>query len=250
MHPALLGEVFGRVAVAVEAGAEGGVGVAADGTRDEDFVTPDDRARMREAGERRAPEDVLTLRAVPAVGEVLPVGHARRLTPAERRPVAGGSFRSFARRGRAREGRPHDAPHRPELHLGRGNPCAAVEYHPPRRASVRDEVEADAAAVRAHPVTPRPFAALRRFGSQKKFDLLAFDLPAAGERRPAVALQLERTGGVEPRGEDPELQGRGRDSPARLPAGEHDVRREQHSRGQSQREAETFAARSFHLQPS
>ena len=50
------------IAVAVEAGLERRVRIAADGARHEDAIAPDDRARVREPGNRRAPEDVLARR--------------------------------------------------------------------------------------------------------------------------------------------------------------------------------------------
>ena len=111
-------------------------GIAADGAGHEDPVAPDDRARVREAGNRRAPQDVLALGAVPAIGKILSVGDARRLrrrgTTASCRPPAPPreSPRASARRSCTilRSGTITASPARP--------PLAAVEDHPPRRAGV------------------------------------------------------------------------------------------------------------------
>ena len=51
-------------------------------------IAPDDRARVGEAGDRRAPEDVGSRLDVPRVGQALSFGDARRLRSAERRPAA------------------------------------------------------------------------------------------------------------------------------------------------------------------
>ena len=142
-HPALARSIVGRVAVAVQAGPERRVRLAADRARDEDPVAPDDRARMREARDRRAPEDVLALRAVPAIGQVLSVGDAGR---AAARGTTASCPRSGAAPGAARAPAPRV---RTMSALGiahglvRRTPRAAIENHPPRRAGVGDEVERD-----------------------------------------------------------------------------------------------------------
>ncbi len=62
-------------------------GIAADRGRDEHAVAPDDRARDRDAGDRRLPRDVLAGRRVPLHGRRRAVGDARGVRAAEGGPV-------------------------------------------------------------------------------------------------------------------------------------------------------------------
>ena len=84
-HPFLARPVRGRIAVAVQTGLERRVRIGADGSRDENAIAPDDRTRVREAGNRGPPEDVLPLGGIPVIGQVLP---RRRRTPAARGTTA------------------------------------------------------------------------------------------------------------------------------------------------------------------
>ena len=82
---------------------------AADGARDEDAIAPDDRARVAEPGNRRAPQDVLAGLAVPASGSCCPSATPDASRPAERRPAARAAAAARQRRQRAPAVRGHDA---------------------------------------------------------------------------------------------------------------------------------------------
>ena len=78
-RPPLRRAIGRRIAVAVESGPERRLRIAADGARHEDAIAPHDRARVREAGDRRPPAHVLARLRVPGVRQVLAVRHAGRL---------------------------------------------------------------------------------------------------------------------------------------------------------------------------
>ena len=92
-HPAMRRSIVRRIAVAVEAGLERGVGAAADGARHEEHVAPDDRAGVRKPGNRPPPQDVRAGGRAPVVRQVLFLGAAGRFVSAERWPVAGAARR-------------------------------------------------------------------------------------------------------------------------------------------------------------
>ena len=94
--------VLGGRAVAVEARLERDVGAAADRARHEDPVAPDDRARVRQAGDGDLPADVRAADAVPRVGQTLAVGDAGRRRAAEPGPVVAGGREGAVRRTRRR----------------------------------------------------------------------------------------------------------------------------------------------------
>src|SRR4029079_19707223 len=106
--PGVLRGVGDRLDVAVLAGADALLGIAADRGGDEDAVAPDDRARHGDAVHRRLPRDVLTRRRLPLHRGRLAVGDARGIGAAERWPV-------LSRRGRAggddRERKAESTPH-------------------------------------------------------------------------------------------------------------------------------------------
>ena len=187
--------IVGRVAVAVEPGLEGRVLAAADRARDEDEVAPHDRARMREAGDRRAPQDVLTGRGVPSIGKVLALRDPRGFGTAERRPVTGarGSRRQRASSG---TGDARDRT-RPDVHgYAPWQPLAAIEDHAAHGAVVFDERKADARSVDRELVDTRIAAVLRRV-LQRQRHFTAAQRPRAGHRRPAGAGQGEGAGRIE-----------------------------------------------------
>ena len=88
-HPLVRGGVIRRIGAVVRAGLEGCACAAAYRARHEQSIAPDDRTRVSEPRNAGAPKDVLALLAVPAVGQLLPIGNAGRLRTAERRPVPG-----------------------------------------------------------------------------------------------------------------------------------------------------------------
>src|SRR6185436_314442 len=99
--------------------------VAAGSAGYEDAVSPDDRAGMREPGNRSVPQNILTTLAVPSIGNVLLLGYPRSLRSAEGGPNPDRGFRiSTGRRPRA--GCPHDLPRQNGPGLIRGNPGTAV----------------------------------------------------------------------------------------------------------------------------
>ena len=103
-RPALARAIVRRVPVAVESGTERRVRVGADGARDEDPVAPHHRTRMREAGDRRAPQDVLALWRRPRCREgACPSATPARARTAKRRPASGvrRRLRQRIRRGAA-----------------------------------------------------------------------------------------------------------------------------------------------------
>src|SRR2546422_2419794 len=87
-HPSLRRVILRRVAIAIQPWLEAGFGVGADGAGDEDARAPDDRAGMREARNRRAPQNVFACLAIPPIAQVLPLGYARGFRPTDRRPVS------------------------------------------------------------------------------------------------------------------------------------------------------------------
>ena len=89
-RPPLRRAIGRRIAVAVESGPERRLRIAADGARHEHAIAPHDRARVREAGDRRPPAHVLARLRVPGVRQLLAVRHTGRLGAAERRPAARG----------------------------------------------------------------------------------------------------------------------------------------------------------------
>ena len=144
-HPAMHRSVVRGVAVAVETRLERGIRTAADRAGHEQHVTPDDRAGVREAGNRPPPQDIRARGRAPGVREPLSIGDAGRFMPAERWPVAGASRR---RRQRACRGAAAaDDAARLDRRLTAGwRPLAAIENHPPDCAGVLDQGEADARA--------------------------------------------------------------------------------------------------------
>jgi hypothetical protein len=109
-HPSLRRSIVGGVAVAVETGLERCVASARDRARDEDRVAPHDRARVRESGNRRFPEDVFPGRGIPRVRQILFITDAGGFAAAERRPVSRACFHGTKRRLRGSR-RAHDASH-------------------------------------------------------------------------------------------------------------------------------------------
>ena len=99
-HPALARAIVGGVAVAVQAGRNVAFGLLLTALVTKMRSPQTIGTRMREAGNRRAPEDVVALLAVPGVGQALPSAMPRRVRSAERRPASGGR-----RRGRQRSAR-------------------------------------------------------------------------------------------------------------------------------------------------
>ena len=140
--------------------------------------------------------------------QVLPLGDARGLRPAKRRPVCarGARLRAF---GRADADLGGDVTRGNDLRLFSGRPCAVVENHSARHAIIRDQFEADALAVNPHSITSGAFATFRRFG-RDQLDLISLELPIAAQRGPAIAFKFERAVVTEARGENAELQWRRR----------------------------------------
>ena len=131
--------IVGRVAVAVQPGPERRLRIAADGAGHEHAIAPHDRARVREARDRRAPAARVRRLRVPGVGQLLAVRDTRRLRAAERRPAAGRGRERLRRRAGQR--RDHDLPPRHHHRFGRQAPRAAVQDHAPRLAGIRDQRE-------------------------------------------------------------------------------------------------------------
>jgi hypothetical protein len=204
-HPLVGRAIVRGVAVAVEAGLEGRVR-AADGRRDEHAVAPHDGARVREARDRRAPEDVGARRPVPRVRQLLPVGHAGGLRAAERRPAAparGG--RGQGRRGRRTDAR--DPAFGNWRRVALGPPPAVVQDHAPGGTVVGDGLERQ---LGAH--APDAIAALGRAlgrpAGRPEHHLVTLHRPRPHDRRPSLPLQRERAVGRERGGEAPVLKRR------------------------------------------
>ena len=92
--PGVLRHVVRRLDVAVEAGADAGGRIAADGGRHEHAIAPHDRARHGDA--RRSVSSTATFSPVATfhfTGVGVPVGDAGRGRSAERRPVLRGQRR-------------------------------------------------------------------------------------------------------------------------------------------------------------
>ena len=192
-HPAMLGAIVGRVAVAVETGLECRILPAAHRGGDEDHVAPDNRARVGETGQRRAPQHVLAGRRIPGVRQVLLLGNARRVATAERRPMAGSARGAECARGRPR--RPDDPPRGHRICRARRQPLAAIENGLPRLAVVLDGGKAHARAVDGEAVARRAQAVLRSGGVAEGHVASACG-PVARHRRPALARQREGAGGI------------------------------------------------------
>ncbi len=188
-QPALAGTIRRGVPVAVKPLTEGRLGIAADGGRHKEAVAPHDRARMRESGHGRAPQDVLAARDVPGVRQVLADGDAGGLDAPKRRPASG-------RRRRWRQRSPHfarranDAPIGPHHRRPNRHPGAAVEDHAPGLAGVGLQRQRQPHAVPAEGVAPRAFAALPAAGRAELQGAVAGG-PLALEGRPALALERE-----------------------------------------------------------
>src|SRR6476620_366743 len=70
-HESMSGSIVGGITISVKAWAKRRSRIAADRSRDEDAIAPDDRARMAEARNRPAPEHVFTRLDVPPVWKIL-----------------------------------------------------------------------------------------------------------------------------------------------------------------------------------
>ena len=114
-------------------------------------------------------------------------------TPAARTPRNDGQLpvaALAAGKRRQRVSRPmRNAALRDGLGLAYGPPGAAIEDHPPRRAIIADEFDANAAAFDSIPIASRRIA-LRDRRRRDLQDALG-RLPSAGEGRPSVAAQGE-----------------------------------------------------------
>src|SRR5262249_10190874 len=166
---------------------------------------------MREAGNRRAPQNGFARLAVPTVGQVLFFGYACGLQPTKRRPVSIriARFSGFGRAGATCVGCAGDTARGDDFSLFGRRPDAVVQNHPARHAIIRDEIERDMLAFEPQPISPRAFATFWRFG-RDQFKLISRALPIAAQCGPACALQLECAISIEPRGEGAELQWGGR----------------------------------------
>ena len=145
-HPLVRGGVIRRIGAVVRAGLEGCASAAADRARHEQPIAPDDRTRVSEPRNARAPQDVLALLDVPAVGQLLPVCNAGRLRTAERRP-APGAITGPRQPHRRVEHRSRHGSRRREIRLSGRRPARLVEEHQAWCAGVADHREAELFAV-------------------------------------------------------------------------------------------------------
>jgi hypothetical protein len=206
-RPALLRAIVGCIAVTIEAGLESGVGPRADGAGHIDATAPHDRARMTEAGNRGAPEDVLARLAVPAIGKVLSVRDACGSRPAKRRPASGGAAGTGQRPLPIRRGA-DEAAFRDRIGHPGGTPDAAIENHAPLPALIGHDVEPHAAVRYTHAIAAGSAAA---FGPRRlKLYPALVDLPRTVESGPARANEPEGAIGAEAGVEEAEHQRNGR----------------------------------------
>src|SRR4029079_2136965 len=84
-------EIVNRLHVAVETGLDAVIAGAADRRRRKHAVTPHDWARVRDAGDRRLPLDVLAARGVPIGDRALSVAIAGARVAAQWRPGSRGA---------------------------------------------------------------------------------------------------------------------------------------------------------------
>jgi hypothetical protein len=187
-HPLVTRPVVRRIAVAVEAALEGCILPAADRAGDKDAIAPHDRARVRQAWNRRPPEDVFSRCRVPFVGKVLAVGDSRRIESPERWPAAL-ARRRLRQRDRTITTGANDLPLRNRGFLPFRQPRAVVKDHPPEHASVIDQPEQKVCAVEAKPITTRAAAVLNRGGRYRQFIFVRF--PGTVECRPSLPLKRE-----------------------------------------------------------
>src|SRR5262249_7972044 len=85
--PGVRGKVVHRRNIPIEARPHFGIGLAADCRRNEDAITPDDRTRMTQAGNRRLPSYVDRFGSVPCSRWLLPIGDSRGVRPTKLRPI-------------------------------------------------------------------------------------------------------------------------------------------------------------------
>src|SRR5687768_18344805 len=107
----MLGSILGPVTIAVESWFERRFRIGANRGRDEDAITPNDRARMRETRNLRFPENIFAGLAVPLIWQVLSLCHARSAWTTKRGPASFHRCR-FQTRGRPFTGGPRDISHR------------------------------------------------------------------------------------------------------------------------------------------
>ncbi len=193
-HPLVHGRIVGRVAVAVEPGLERCVRAAADRGRDKEAIAPDDGTRVRQSRDRRAPQHVLPSLRIPAIGQVLPVGNARRVRASEGWPAP-------LRVGRTRErrrtvwSRTDDLPLGHRLRFPFRTPRARVEDHAPRHAVIADGRQGEVRAVDVESILAGFRARFARGGNDEAITIAR---PRSGERRPALATEREHAVGCQP----------------------------------------------------
>ena len=156
-HPLVRRGVSRRIAAVVGAGLEGGTFTAADRACHEQPIAPDDRTRVPEPRNARAPQDVLALLDVPAVGQLLPIGHTGRLRTAERRPVPG-AISGPGQPHRRVEHRSRHRSRRRQIRLSGRRPPRLVEEHQAGNARVAHHREADLFAVHLKSILTRGLA--------------------------------------------------------------------------------------------
>ena len=141
-HPLVAGSIVRRITVAVQAGLERGVALAADRARHEDAIAPDDRAGVREAGNRRTPADAFVRGGVPCLGQVLPIRDTRRIRAAEGRPAPGCRFGRRQRRCPFGAGS-RDGARRNRVRFALRQPGAVSQHHLARHAGIRHRRQHD-----------------------------------------------------------------------------------------------------------
>src|SRR5688572_27955189 len=134
-HPAMLRSIFRRITIAIESWFERCFGIGADRARNENAISPNDLARMRATRDSRLPENVLAGLAVPLIGQVLCLRHARGVWTTNRGPASLHRCRFPTRRRSLTRG-PRDTSHRDDLRFFRRQPRAAVKNHSSRSTFV------------------------------------------------------------------------------------------------------------------
>ncbi len=183
-----------RVTIAVESGFKWRLRITADRWSDEDSISPNDRARVCEAGNRCAPEDVLACLTVPLVRKILSFGNAGRIWTTKRWPA------SFVACNRASGwfavAGTDDLARRFGNNLIWRSPRTAIEDHLPHPAIVRYETEGKVLAVSFVAILAWAIAAARSAGHQE-LNIGAEVFIGTVDLGPAGAFECERARGIE-----------------------------------------------------
>src|SRR5215510_9106394 len=81
--PGMLRQILVRIDVAVKAVPEFALRRAADGSDDEKFIVPDNRACVGQSGDCSLPDDVFVLLGIPGGGRFLAIGGSRSIGASE-----------------------------------------------------------------------------------------------------------------------------------------------------------------------